>query len=122
MKRVLIIMMIALCSLNASAQSEKNNKAVLTCGVKWIGTKDYKIKIDYGFVEREVPTDENGNEITFNNRISVINYMTLQGWEFQGISKELEPGVEQMKFQKVVTESEAKEYLMKIRYSKKEKK
>ena len=122
MKKGLIILLVAIFSLNASAQSEKTNQAVLTCGVTFIGTKDYKIKIDYGFEEREIPTDENGNQITFNNRISVINYMTLRGWEFQGFSKELEPGVEVWKFQKVVSEEEAKELLKKIRYRKKEKK
>ena len=122
MKKVLVILIVALLSINASAQVEKSNQKVLTCGVKWLGTKDYKIKLDYGFEEREVPKDENGNEITFNNRISVINYMTLQGWVFQGISKELEPGTEVMRFQKVVSDEEAKEFLKKIRYAKKDKK
>ena len=122
MKKILIILIVALLSINASAQVEKSNQKVLTCGVRFLGAKDYKIKIDYGFKEREIPTDENGIEITFNNRISVINYMTLRGWVYQGFSKELEAGYEHMQFQKVVSDEEAKEFLDKIRYAKKDKK
>ena len=121
MKKILVILIVALLSINASAQVEKSNQKVLTCGVRFIGTKDYRIKIDYGFKEKEIPTDENGNEITFNNRISIINYMTLRGWEYQGFSKELEVGYEHMRFQKVVSDEEAKEFLKKIRYTKKDK-
>ena len=119
MKRLFGILILALLSMKVSAQAGVTNKNILTCGVKWLGVKDYKIKLDYGFEEREIPMDENGNEITFNNRISIINYMTLQGWEYQGISKELEQGTELMRFQKAVSDEEAKEYLKKIRYSKK---
>ena len=118
MKKVLFILLVVFISLSANAQVDVTNKKVLICGVKWTPNKDTSIKMDYGFEKVEIPTDENGNEITFNNRISVINYMTLQGWEFKGITRELGSGNEQMKFQKVVSDEEAKVLLKKIRYPK----
>ena len=92
MKKVFIIMMMALMSLGAQAQSvnQPGEKYPVYCSVKgynfW-GVGKVKVQLDLGYKTSNFETllDENGKQIKFNTMMEVINYMAKRGWELDQV-------------------------------------
>ena len=92
MKKVFIIMMMALMSLGAQAQSvnQPGEKYPVYCSVKgynfW-GVGKVKVQLDLGYKTSNFETllDENGKKIKFNTMMEVINYMAKRGWELDQV-------------------------------------
>ena len=92
MKKVFIIIMMALMSLGAQAQSvnQPGEKYPVYCSVKgynfW-GVGKVKVQLDLGYKTSNFETllDENGKQIKFNTMMEVINYMAKRGWELDQV-------------------------------------
>ena len=92
MKKVFIIIMMALMSLGAQAQSvnQPGEKYPVYCSVKgynfW-GVGKVKVQLDLGYKTSNFETllDENGKQIKFNTMMEVINYMAKRGWELDKV-------------------------------------
>ena len=91
MKKLFVIMMMALLSLGAQAQSVTNpgEKYPVYCSVKgynfW-GAGKVKVILDFGAKTKNFETiiGDDGKQIKFNTMMEVINYMAKRGWELDG--------------------------------------
>ena len=92
MKKVFIIIMMALMSLGAQAQSvnQPGEKYPVYCSVKgynfW-GVGQVQVQLDLGYKTSnfETPLDDNGQPLKFNTMMEVINYMAKRGWELDKV-------------------------------------
>ena len=115
---IVFLLSIAL-SLSAQRNGKIENKKYQFCVVdfKDSSTGKTRIEIQCGFAEKVIPEDESKNQIWFNNRAAVINYMTLQGWEYLGWSMDL-TGYEKPMFKRQVSDDEANELIDQLKYNK----
>lgn len=115
MKRILLIslfVMAFLIPINAQVnQTNQDGKLYQYCTVFYDG-QNLTIQIDYGFKEKDKVADDTDKRLRFNSRVSIINYMTLQGWEYLGSRDELGGN---FLFRREVTQSEAKELIEKMK-------
>ena len=110
MKKLLFTLALMLVTLAANAQCNCNHEPVRYWYIYALVGIKKEIKYYDGSEERApVPfLDDNGNKIYVRNGIGLLNYFTLQGWEY---IKE-EGGL--FFLRKTVTEEEAKEKLSKV--------
>jgi hypothetical protein len=81
MKKVFIVMLMALMSLGAQAQSEKYAYCVMQCFGKVFSTK-YVVTLDFGEVaSKRKQIYEDGKKKQFNSNGESLNYMGRRGWE-----------------------------------------
>ena len=125
-KRSILLVLAVFFSLVLSAQSlrEINGKRILFVGVTLNidGKLKKQVTIDYGFYNRlntegkysSKITDANGNPLLFNDKLSVINYMTLQGWTYMNSMDVIYGGSITSIFAREVSEEEANEILPKL--------
>ena len=111
-----IMMFMALTSFAQSnnseqkADSKKENGKYFYCDVTTDISKVNSVAYDDGTVRgNDLLKDENGKKLNFNTDMSIINYMTLQGWEIY-IYNDNGKTV----FRKKVTDQEAQELLKKM--------
>ena len=125
-QRSILLVLAVFFSLVLSAQSlrEINGKRILFVGVTLNidGKLKGQVTIDYGFYNRlntegkysSKITDANGNPLLFNDKLSVINYMTLQGWTYMNSMDVIYGGSITSIFAREVSEEEANEILPKL--------
>ena len=102
MKKLLLMIAIAMASLSVNAQSVSNpgEKYPVYCAVKgynfW-GVGKVKVMLDFGAKVKNFETliGDDGKQIKFNTMMEVINYMAKRGWELdrtyiitEGMSKQ----------------------------------
>lgn len=118
MKKKILLAVMVLISLTSFAQSNikeqqsnnsKENGKYIYCAVSTIANLSNVI-YDDGTERDKILKDENGKRMHFNTDISIINYMTLQGWELY-IYNDHGKTV----FRKKVSDEEAQELLKKMR-------
>lgn len=81
MKKVFIIMVMALMSLGAQAQSEKYAYCIMQCNGKVFSSK-YIVTLDFGEVlSKRKQIYENGKKKQFNSNGESLNYMGRRGWD-----------------------------------------
>lgn len=81
MKKVFIVMLMALMSLGAQAQSEKYAYCIMQCFGKVFSTK-YVVTLDFGEVaSKRKQIYEDGKKKQFNSNGESLNYMGRRGWE-----------------------------------------
>ena len=90
MKKVFIIMMMALMSLCAQAQNvlQSMDKYPVYCnvmGYNFWGVGKVKVQLDLGRKANskgfDSLYDENGKKMKFNTMVAVLNYMGQRGWK-----------------------------------------
>ena len=92
MKKVFIVLMMALMNLGTQAQSvnQPGEKYPVYCSLKgynfW-GVGKVKVQLDLGYKSNSFESllDENGKKIKFNTMMEVINYMAKRGWELDQV-------------------------------------
>lgn len=83
MKKVFLILMMALMSLgvSAQAQNEKYAYCIMQCYGKVFSSK-YIVTLDFGEVQSQrKQIYENGKKKQFNSNGESLNYMGRRGWE-----------------------------------------
>ena len=87
--------------------SNGKNKDVAAVNYGYTQTKNNKF--EYEFLK-----DSNGDLLHFYDKLSIVNYMTLQGWTYMDSTDGLLRGSEFATFAKEVTDAEAKELMSKM--------
>ena len=125
-KRSFLLVLAVLFSLVLNAQNlrEINGKRIYFIHVllEFEGKTKGQASIDYGFNNSIYArgkyagkiTDANGNPLVFNSKLSMINYMTLQGWTYMDSMEEVFKSTYWSTFAKEVSAEEAKEILSKL--------
>ena len=121
MKQILVIttlfMMALSMPLNAQEKpSNEEGKLYQYCTVQYDGG-NLTVIIDYGFKEKEKVVDSSGKRLRFNSRTAILNYMTLQGWEYYSCSDALGG---YFIFRRMVTQEQANQLIEKMKKSKEE--
>lgn len=81
MRKILFVVLMALMSLGAQAQSEKYAYCVMQCNGKVFSTK-YIVTLDFGEVaSKRQQIYEDGKKKQFNSNGESLNYMGRRGWE-----------------------------------------
>lgn len=126
MKRSLFLALLFVFTLVMNAQSWEgiNGKRILYIHVllEYEGKFKDQASIDYGFnnylraqgKECKKLTDKNGNPLLFRTKLSLVNYMTLQGWTLMDNTDDIFNITYWLTFAKEVTEEEANEFLSKL--------
>lgn len=92
MKKILFVLVMALMSLGAHAQSVENpgDKYPVYCTIKgyntW-GIGKMKVILDLGYkvTNYESIYGEDGKQVKFNTMMEAVNYMAKRGWELDKI-------------------------------------
>ena len=125
-KRSFLLVLAVLFSLVLNAQNlrEINGKRIYFIHVllEFEGKTKGQASIDYGFNNYIYArgkyagkiTDANGNPLVFNSKLSMINYMTLQGWTYMDSMEEVFKSTYWSTFAKEVSAEEVKEILSKL--------
>jgi len=126
MKRSLFLALLFVFTLVMNAQSWVgiNGKRILYIHVlhEYEGKFRDQASIDYGFnnylraqgKDCKKLTDKNGNPLLFRTKLSLVNYMTLQGWTLMDNTDDIFNITYWLTFAKEVTEEEANEFLSKL--------
>ena len=81
MKKILVLMLVALMSVGAQAQNEKYAYCIMQCYGKVFSTK-YIVTLDFGEVQsKRKQIYEDGKKKQFNSNGESLNYMGRRGWE-----------------------------------------
>ena len=126
-KKVLLLALTLLFSLVLKAQSIKqiDGKKIYYIQVILDNAGQHKniAAVDYGNsiiknnkFEYEYIKDANGELMYFYNKLSMINYMTLQGWTYMSSIDGILNANEWSTFAKEMTDAEAKELMLKMTY------
>lgn len=126
MKRSLFLALLFVFTLVMNAQSWGgiNGKRILYIHVyhEYEGKFRDQVSIDYGFnnhlhaqgKDSKKITDKNGNPLLFRTKLSLVNYMTLQGWTLMDNTDDIFNISYWLTFAKEVTEEEANEFISKL--------
>ena len=126
-KKVLLLALTLVFSLVLKAQSIKqiDGKKIyyIQVGLYSNGKSKDVAAVDYGHTqtknnkfEYEFLKDSNGEVLHFYDKLSIVNYMTLQGWTYMDSTDGLLRGNVFATFAKEVTDAEAKELMSKMTY------
>ncbi|MBB4037542.1 hypothetical protein GGR21_003459 [Dysgonomonas hofstadii] len=85
-KLLLLLFLVACCSLYSSAQKENFIYCELVGTGKFMSTK-VNVQVDFGqstsiWKGIDYLKDDKGKKISFNSMVDAMNYMGKQGWEF----------------------------------------
>lgn len=128
MKNKLLLLALTLVfSLVLKAQSIKqiDGKKIyyIQVGLYSNGKNKDVAAVDYGYTklknnkfEYEFLKDSNGEILHFFDKLSIVNYMTLQGWTYMDGTDGLRRGLEFATFAKELTDAEARELMSKMTY------
>ena len=131
-KRVFLLALSLVFSLVLSAQSIKqiDGKKIYYIHVildnagknKNIAAVDYgNCKIKNNKFDYEYLKDANGELLYFYNKLSMVNYLTLQGWTYMSSIDGITNANEWSTFAKELTDAEAKELMQKMTYKESDK-